>query len=112
MGLAPYGNHDSVQVRRFEQLIREELVDIKDDGSILLNLDYFDYPVGLRMCNDEKWQRLFGIPKREQETDISQAYMDLALAIQNVTEEVVLKLAASCVELTHCRNLVMAGGWL
>jgi carbamoyltransferase len=110
MGLAPYGNHNSEQVRRFEQAIKQELVDIKEDGSILLNLDYFDYAVGLRMCDDDKWQQLFGIARREQESEISQPYMDMALAIQNITEEIILKLATSCIELTGSRNLVMAGG--
>ncbi len=110
MGLAPYGNHDSQRVKDFENLTREELVDIKDDGSFLLNMDYFDYATGLRMCNDEKWERLFGIARREQESDLTQPYMDMALAIQNITEEIILKLAATCVKLTGLRNLVMAGG--
>lgn len=110
MGLAPYGNHDSERVKEFERLTKKELVDIKNDGSILLNMDYFDYATGLRMCNNEKWHQLFGIARREQESEISQAYMDMALAIQNITEEIILKLAKTCVELTGLRNLVMAGG--
>lgn len=110
MGLAPYGNLDSERVKTFKRLIKQELIDIKEDGSILLNLDYFDFAVGLRMCNDDKWQQLFGIPRREQESEISQPYMDMALAIQGITEEIILTLAKTCVELTGSRNLVMAGG--
>jgi carbamoyltransferase len=110
MGLAPYGKHESQRVKQFEALTKEELVDIKEDGSIILNMDYFDYATGLRMCNDDKWSELFGLPRREQESKISQAYMDMALAIQNITEEIILKLAATCVKLTGLRNLVMAGG--
>ena len=110
MGLAPYGQHGSEQVQRFEQLIRQELVDIKKDGSLLLNLDYFDYAVGLRMCRDDRWEQLFGLPPRPPESDLSQPYMDLALAIQNVTEEIILQLARTAVALSGSRNLVMAGG--
>jgi carbamoyltransferase len=110
MGLAPYGKHESQQVQKFEILTKQELVDIKEDGSIILNMDYFDYATGLRMCKDEKWQELFGLPRREQESEISQAYMDMALAIQNITEDIILKLASTCVKLTGLRNLVMAGG--
>jgi hypothetical protein len=107
MGLAPYGKHESQQVQKFEILTKQELVDIKEDGSIILNMDYFDYATGLRMCKDEKWQELFGLPRREQESEISQAYMDMALAIQNITEDIILKLASTCVKLTGLRNLVM-----
>ncbi len=110
MGLAPYGNEGSERVERLERLIREELVDIREDGSILLNMDYYEYATGLRMCRDEKWEKLLGIPKREPETDLTQPYMDLALAIQRVTEDIVLQLGRTARELTGCSNLVMAGG--
>jgi len=110
MGLAPYGSPDSERVARFEELTLEHLVDIRDDGSILLNMEFFEYATGLRMCRDDAWERLFGIPPREAETPIEQPYMDMALAIQRVTETIVLKMAATARELTGSSNLVMAGG--
>jgi carbamoyltransferase len=110
MGLAPYGNPGSERTARFSKIIHENLVDLREDGSLLLNMDYFDYATGLRMCKDEKWQMLFGIPKREAESELSQAYMDMALAVQQVTEEVVLRLAETAKKLTGSGNLVLAGG--
>jgi carbamoyltransferase len=110
MGLAPYGHQDSEQMLSFKKKILDHLVDIREDGSILLNMDLFDYATGLTMCNDRKWKMLFGLPKREQESDLNQSYMDLALAIQEVTEEIVYLLAQTAKNLTGCQNLVMAGG--
>jgi carbamoyltransferase len=111
MGLAPYGGHDNPEkVEQYKELILEHLVDIRKDGSILLNMEYFDYATGLRMCNNEKWKALFGIVKREPESGLTQPYMDMALAIQQVTEEIILKLAQTAVEITGVRDLVMAGG--
>jgi carbamoyltransferase len=110
MGLAPYGNPDSAQVKDFIGKIRNELVDIREDGSILLNMKYFSFATGLRMSNDSRWEKLFGIPPRKEESDLTQDYMNMALAIQQVTEEIMLKLARTAKELTGCKNLVMAGG--
>jgi carbamoyltransferase len=110
MGLAPYGNPDGEAVPRYRQLILEHLVDMRDDGSIVLNMEYFDFATGMKMCHNQKWQALFGLGKRESESELSQAYMDLALAIQQVTEEMVLRLARTAREITGCQNLVMAGG--
>jgi carbamoyltransferase len=110
MGLAPYGNENSGRVNDFIEKIKNELVDIREDGSLLLNMKYFRFATGLRMSYDKKWQRLFGMAPRKAESDISQEYMDLALAIQRVTEEIVIKLAATAKKLSGCRNLVMAGG--
>ena len=111
MGLAPYGGSGSdKRVEEFKGLIREHLVDMRPDGSILLNMDYFDYATGLRMCNDEKWEARFGISKREPESELTQPYMDMALAIQQVTEEIILRLAQTAVELSGIRYMVMAGG--
>jgi carbamoyltransferase len=110
MGLAPYGNPDSDQCRRFQRTIEEYLVDIREDGSILLNLDYFDYATGLRMCAEKKWGHIFGLPRRLPESPLSQPYMDMALAIQRVTETIVMRLAATARKLTGKKNLVMAGG--
>ncbi|HXD16099.1 MAG TPA: carbamoyltransferase [Vicinamibacterales bacterium] len=110
MGLAPYGNPDSPQTHEFVAKITSDLVDIREDGSILLNMDYFDYATGLRMVNEHKWEQLFGLPVRKGESDIDQAYMNMALAIQQVTEDIVLKLARSARELTGSPNLTLAGG--
>ena len=110
MGLAPYGNPQSPQTVNFKSKILNELVDIRKDGSILLNMDYFEYATGLKMVREKKWERIFGIPARRSESEISQDYMNLALAIQEVTEEIVFKLCSSAREKTKCRHLVMAGG--
>jgi len=110
MGLAPYGNPKSPETADFVRKITSELVDIREDGSILLNMDYFDYATGLKMAREEKWERLFGAPRRKPESEISQLYMNMALAIQQVTEEIVLRLACTARKLTGCKYLVMAGG--
>ncbi len=110
MGLAPYGIPESGRVESFKQLIVNHLVDVRLDGSLLLNMDYFNFATGLTMCNNKKWEKLFGISRRDEESEITQPYMDMALAIQQVTDEIVLKLAKTAKELTGCKNLVMAGG--
>jgi carbamoyltransferase len=110
MGLAPYGNKGSEQTEKYKKIILDTLVDIRDDGSILLNMDWFEYATGLTMVDDAKWEKLFGLPRRTAEGKLTQPYMDLALAIQEVTEEIVLRLARTARKLTGSRNLVMAGG--
>ncbi|MFC1730864.1 carbamoyltransferase [candidate division KSB1 bacterium] len=110
MGLAPYGNADSDQTRKFREAIYDQLIDIRDDGSFLLNMKYFNYATGLKMTNEKRWTRLFGIPPQKVESEPTQAYMNMALAIQQVTEDIVLKLAKATKDLTNCENLVMAGG--
>jgi carbamoyltransferase len=110
MGLAPYGNPGGGRVAKFRQLILDELLDLREDGSFLLNMRYFDYATGLRMCNEPEWERLFGIPRREPETAPGQPHMDMALAAQQATEEILLRLARTAKELTGCAHLVMAGG--
>jgi len=110
MGLAPYGIPDDDQTRMFKSKILNELIDIRDDGSILLNMKYFQYATGLRMCHDKKWEKLFGIPPRKPESDITQPYMNLALAIQEITEDIVLRLAQTAKEETGSRFLTLAGG--
>ena len=110
MGLAPYGNPDSHQTANFKEKILTELVDIRPDGSIILNMDYFKYATGLRMVDETKWERLFGVPRRRPESQLSQVYMDIALAIQQITEEIVLRLACTAKRLTGSRYLVLAGG--
>ncbi|HOO76607.1 MAG TPA: carbamoyltransferase [bacterium] len=103
MGLAPYGRP------RFAPLIKEKMVDIKPDGSFRLNLDYFDYMVGNRMTN-AAFHDLFGAPPRRSEDYIDQHYMDCAASIQEVTEEIMLKMVKNIHERTGMDNLCMAGG--
>ncbi|WP_233712948.1 carbamoyltransferase family protein [Helicobacter sp. 'CLO3_human'] len=103
MGLAPYG------VPRFSELIKRELIDIKEDGSFALNMRYFSYTYGLRMTN-KKFDRLFGGALRKREGELMQAHMDLAASIQAVTEEVMLKLARTALKRAQSKNLCMSGG--
>jgi carbamoyltransferase len=103
MGLAPYGDP------RYADLIRQKLVDIKQDGSFRLDLDYFDYCTGLTMTN-ARFDALFGGPPRRPEAPLTQREMDLAASVQAVTEEIVLKLARAIGRETGERNLCLAGG--
>ncbi len=103
MGLAPYGEP------RFAAKIKEHLIDIKDDGSFRLNLDYFDYCTGLTMTNG-RFDELFGGPARGGEGRLTQREMDLAASVQAVTEEIVIKLARGVAKQTGQRNLCLAGG--
>lgn len=110
MGLAPYGDPGSDQCKEFREKILGEMVDIREDGSVLLNMNYFDFATGLKMANDRKWEKLFGLPPRKEEDELMQDYMNMALAIQQITGEVVLRLARTARTLTGSKNLVMAGG--
>jgi carbamoyltransferase len=110
MGLAPYGNPDAERVKRWKSLILSELVDLRSDGSLLLNMDYFDFATGLTMCRDDKWESLFGVPRRPRESLLDQRHMDLALAVQQATEDIVLTMAETAKQLTGADYLVMAGG--
>jgi carbamoyltransferase len=110
MGLAPYGHVLSERTNSFREKILSEMVDVREDGSILLNMDYFNFATKLTMTNDRKWKSLLGISRREAESEIKQEHMDLALAIQQVTESIVVVLALTASKITGCKNLVMAGG--
>ncbi|HTR32232.1 MAG TPA: carbamoyltransferase N-terminal domain-containing protein, partial [Puia sp.] len=110
MGLAPYGDEGSAQFRAFRDKILDKLVRVYADGSFFLHQEYFDYLPGLRMTRDRKWEQLFGLPRRAPEAAIRQSYCDLALAIQRVTEEIVLRLAATARTLTDSPRIVLAGG--
>ena len=110
MGLAPYGNPKSNQTHKFIQLIKDNLVNIKDDGSIWLNQKYYNYATGLTMVKDKKWEDLFGFARRVEKIDIEQHHCNLALAIQIVTGEIVLKMAKEAKRLTNSDNLCLAGG--
>jgi carbamoyltransferase len=110
MGLAPFGNSNAEKTEFFIQQIKEKLISIKPDGSLFLNQTYFNYAVGLRMTHNQKWKELFGFSKREAESEILQNHCNLALAIQTVTEEIVLKMASEAKRLTKAENLCLAGG--
>jgi carbamoyltransferase len=110
MGLAPYGNPNSERVQKFKEIIKTKLIRIYDDGSIWLDQKYFNYAVGLRMVYDKKWEDLFGFPKRTSESEFEQHHSDLGLAIQEVTEEIIIKLAKHAKEITGADYLCMAGG--
>ncbi|MCA9751924.1 MAG: carbamoyltransferase [Gemmatimonadetes bacterium] len=103
MGLAPYGEPTYVNE------IRDHLIDVKDDGSFRLNLDYFDYPSGLRMTS-RKFHDLFGGPPKTPDSRVTQKEMDLARSIQVVLEDCLLKLAMHVRRETGMKHLVMAGG--
>ncbi len=103
MGLAPYGEP------KYVDLILDKLLDLKEDGSFKMNMDYFGYCAGLRMTN-KKFARLFGGPERQPESKITQREMDIAASIQAVTEEIMLRMARHVHKETGMSNLVMAGG--
>ncbi|SNB46628.1 carbamoyltransferase [Geobacter sp. DSM 9736] len=110
MGLAPYGDPTSDRTRRYIDAIYGNIIDMKADGSVWLNQDYFNYAVGLSMVNDEKWEKLFGFPRREPESELTQECCDLAYAIQQIIEDAVLRMAKEATRLTGSNNLCMAGG--
>lgn len=105
MGLAPYGEPV------YENLIREKLIDIKEDGSFCLNLDFFDFQYGRAMTND-KFAALFGGPRRQPESEITKREMDIAASAQKVVEDIILKLVKHAKDQygEKIDNLVMAGG--
>lgn len=103
MGLAPYGKP------KYYELIKEKIITIFDDGSYKLNMEYFDYYRGGAMTN-EKFSIIFGGPRRESESMITEREMDIAASIQKITEEIVIKTARYAKELTGCDKLCLAGG--
>lgn len=110
MGLAPYGNHKSETVQNYKKLILDKLVEIKDDGSIKLNMDYFAFATGLKMIRTKKWEKLFGFKKRNYSESVEQNHSDLALAIQEITEDIVVKMASEAKSITGDENICLAGG--
>lgn len=103
MGLAPYGEP------RFAQKIMDHLIDLKDDGSFRLNMDYFEYASGLRMTGS-RFENLFDVPTRKSGEQLCQVHMDLAASVQSVIEDAMLRLVRYAVKITECRNLCLAGG--
>ncbi len=103
MGLAPYGEP------KYVDLIYDKLIDLKEDGSFYMNQEYFNYSAGLTMTNS-KFDNLFGGPPRKPESRLTQKEMDLARSVQEVTEEIVLRMAKNVKEQTEESNLCLAGG--
>ena len=103
MGLAPYGTP------KYVETIYDHLIDLKEDGSFKMNMKYFDYCAGLRMTNN-KFDELFGGPPRKPESKLTQREMDLARSLQEVTEEVMIRMARHVHKETGEENLVLAGG--
>lgn len=103
MGLAPYGNHTYVD------LILDNLIDLKDDGTFRLNMKYFNYTTGLTMTSNA-FHKLFGGPPRKPESTLTQREMDIARSIQQVTEEIMLRLSRTIKKETGADNLCLAGG--
>ena len=103
MGLAPYGEP------KYVQLIKEKLIELNEDGSLRMNHDYFGYAQGLRMTN-KAFAKLFGEPPRKPESKLTQKHMDLARSIQEITEEVMLRMARYAHRETGMKRLCMAGG--
>ncbi|HEX5874011.1 MAG TPA: carbamoyltransferase [Pyrinomonadaceae bacterium] len=103
MGLAPYGEP------KYVDAIKDRLLEVRDDGSLKLNQDYFNYSQGLRMTNGA-FDQVFGGPPRKPESEITQREMDLARSIQVITEEVMLKMAHHVRRETGMKNLCLAGG--
>jgi carbamoyltransferase len=103
MGLAPYGEP------KYVQTIYDNLIDLKEDGSFHMNMDYFDYATGLTMTND-RFARLFGGAPRASESELTQREMDLARSVQDVTEEIMLRMVRQVKKTTGEKNLCLAGG--
>jgi len=110
MGLAAYGNESDEEYKRLKQIINSDLVKISPDGSLVLHPGNFAFTTSLRMVNDKSWSKLFGIPKRKPGEPLSQSYCNLALAIQHITEQIMLLMAQEAKKLTQSDNLCLAGG--
>lgn len=103
MGLAPYGK------AKYSNLIKEHLIEIKEDGSFRMNMKYFEYCRGLTMTN-KHFEKLFNLQRRTPETQLEQAHMDIAKSLQAVTEEIMITLALHAQKITGSQNLCLAGG--
>jgi carbamoyltransferase len=110
LGLAPYGDRDSEEVARLVKLLKKHLITVYEDGSLFLDQSYFKYATGLRMANDKGWEEFLNFKKREAESPLAQEYINLALAAQIITEEVVLLLAKEALKITGSDYLCLAGG--
>ncbi|MCO4782629.1 MAG: carbamoyltransferase [Candidatus Cloacimonetes bacterium] len=110
MGLAPYADPNSIKVQAMINLIKQYLCDVKSDGSIQLNMKYFDFLSGSYMTKNKLWYKLFNFHPRKAESPINDNYISLAYAAQFVLEEAVCKLIQHALDITNCQNLVMSGG--
>lgn len=110
MGLAPYGNRGSELYVKTLEAIKTDVVKVFNDGSIELNLDHFRFLHGDRMIKADAWEKLFGLPERNEKEEITQQHCDVALAAQDFTEEVVLRLARHLKQITNESNLCLSGG--
>ncbi len=106
MGLAPYG------APIYYEIIKEKLIDVKEDGSYRMNMEYFDYQNGRTMIRDDRFEELFGRPRRKAETNISKFYMDIAASVQKLVEEIIIAMARYAKKEygQNIDNLVLAGG--
>lgn len=110
MGLAPYVKADDEQVKHFYDLIVNHLVTISEDGGIQLNLSYFSYTHSEKMFPKKRWKKLFGVPVRQTDSPLQKQHAALAMALQLITEEVVLRMAKHAQQITGSKYLCMAGG--
>lgn len=110
MGLAPYATSESDRVTFFIKIIKKHLITLYEDGSMYLNQEYFNYATGLTMTRDHKWEKIFNLKRRNPNDPLTQNYCDLALAIQLVTEESVIKLVKEAIKLTGIKTICLSGG--
>lgn len=110
MGLAPYGDRTSSEYKRYKETILNDIVEIRDDGSIYLNEKNFCFMYSDRMVNDKDWKRLFGIPRRVSSFPITQCHKNLALAIQDVSEEILQKMVDKARLITGEESVCISGG--
>ena len=110
MGLAAYGDPEASQTREYVRKIRDRIVDIREDGSILLNMRFFRFATFNQMTDNRKWKQLFGFDRRQPEEKFEQQHANLAYAIQQITELIIRDLAVRALALSGSRKLVMAGG--
>lgn len=110
MGLAPYGEIESIETNRFVNLIKEHIIDIKKDGSIVLDLSFFKYQYGHRTIDLEKWECLFGLKARHESDEVNASHANFALAAQKVTEEIIVLIIRHAKTLTSSENLCLSGG--
>lgn len=110
MGLSPFGDKNSKEFKTYTAIIEDQLITINKDGSIVLDLSYFSFHYSNKMIKTKKWETLFGLKKREKNEPLKQSHANLALAIQSITETIILKLANTAFELSPSPNLVLAGG--
>lgn len=110
MGLAPYGDSSSEEYKEFRHIILDKLIQLREDGSIKLNDKYFTFMYAERMVKDKVWYDLFGIPKRDISEPITSCHENMALAIQEVTEEILQKMVAHARKITDEENICIVGG--